>query len=240
MRPFKLLLLVLALLPKLLWGQNGLQTDLSLAYLVQLPRIASAHPPMLILMHGYGSNEADLFDLKDQLPQNLIVVSLRAPMPMGNNAYQWFAIDLSNGQTKGKRADIEQSVAKIQAMIPALIKKYSADPKSVYLSGFSQGGMMSYEVGLRSPEMLKGIAPLSGKIYEELKAKIKVNAALKKLNIFIGHGDADHRVAYRFAIEAQTYLQGLGLQPQLHTYRGMQHSINQQEIADLAKWLGGR
>lgn len=229
--------LFICFIPQLLLAQKGLQTDLSLSYLVHLPKIASSNPPMLILMHGYGSNETDLFDLKDNLSQNFIIVSLRAPMPMGNNSYQWFGIDMVNGNTQGNRKDIEQSVAQIQSMIPALVKKHHADANSIFLSGFSQGGMMCYELGLRSPEMLKGIAPLSGKIYEELKTKIKISSALKKLHIFIGHGDSDPRVPYSFATAANKYLLALGLKPELHSYKGMQHSINQEEVIDLVKWL---
>lgn len=229
--------LFICFIPKLLLAQKGLQTDLPLNYLVHLPKITSLHPPMLILMHGYGSNEADLFDLKDNLPQNFIIVSLSAPMPMSNNSYQWFGIDMANGKTQGNRKDIEQSVAQIQAMIPSLVKKYHADANSVFLSGFSQGGMMCYELGLRSPEMLKGIAPLSGKIYEELKAKIRISAPLKRLHVFIGHGDGDPRVPYSFATAANKYLLELGLKPEFHSYKGMQHSINKEEVIDLVKWL---
>lgn len=236
MKTFKSLLLLL-LVPQLLFAQAELQTDLTLPYLVHQPKTKSANTPVLILMHGYGSNEADLFELKDNLPQNLLIISLRAPMPMGNNSYQWFGMEMTNGKMLGNRKDIANSVAKVKAMIPAIVKKYKTDASQIYLSGFSQGGMMSYEVGLTSPELLKGIAPLSGKIFEPLKAQVKITPALKKLRIFIGHGDADNRVAYNFGTEANTYLKQMNLNPEFHTYNGMAHSINQQEIADLSKWL---
>lgn len=71
--------LFICFIPQLLLAQKGLQTDLSLSYLVHLPKIASSNPPMLILMHGYGSNETDLFDLKDNLPQNLSLFRYAPP-----------------------------------------------------------------------------------------------------------------------------------------------------------------
>ncbi len=237
MKLFKTLLLFLFLIPHLLFAQSELQADLALPYLVRQPNKKSVHTPVLILMHGYGSNEADLFDLKDNLPQNFLIISLRAPMPMGNNSYQWFGMEMTDGKMLGNRIDIANSVAKVKAMIPAIVKKYKADAAQVYLSGFSQGGMMSFEVGLTSPELLKGIAPLSGKIFEPLKAQVKVTAAFKKLRIFIGHGDADNRVAYSFATEANRYLKEMNLNPEFHTYKQMGHSINQDELADLNKWL---
>jgi phospholipase/carboxylesterase len=210
-------------------AQSDIQNDLPLKYLVQEPSIPSAHPPVIILLHGYGSNEADLFSLKDNLPKNLLVISVRAPLPLARDAYQWYRSD--------NITDIKNSSKAIKSFITAVIKKYHADSSQVYLSGFSQGAMMSYEVGLTSPELLKGIAPLSGKIFESLKPQVQSSAALKKLKIFIGHGDADNRVAYNLAVDAVAYLKKLQLSPEFHTYKGMQHSINEEELKDLAIFL---
>lgn len=228
------------LLPHYLWGQQTLQTDLSLPYLVRQPATPARGMPVLILMHGYGSNEADLFDLESKLPQNFLIVAVRAPMTLGKNSFQWFGMETVNGTMQGNRKDIQNSIAKVKLLVPAIIKKYHADATQVYLSGFSQGGMMSYELGLTMPALFKGIAPLSGKIFEALKSEIQVTPSLKHLKIFIGHGDADNRVNYGFAKEADLYLRKLGLNPVLHTYKGMQHSINEDEINDLSKWLQER
>jgi phospholipase/carboxylesterase len=214
-----------------------LQSDLSLSYLVREPSVKTANPPVIILLHGYGSNEADLFGLQSQLPANFIVISARAPITMSENSFQWFRMETVNGVMQGNQQDLKSSREKIKAFIKEATAKYKADAKSVYLCGFSQGAMMSYEVGLTAPELLKGIAPLSGKIFESLKVLIKVSPALKALKIFIGHGDADTRVAYSYATEADSYLKKLGLSPALHTYKGLPHSISQPELKDLSIWL---
>ncbi len=237
MKLIKTFLLLLSFLPSLLFAQAELQTDLALPYLVHLPKVKSAHPPVLILMHGYGSNEADLFSLTDKLPQNFLVISIQAPFNIGEDSYQWFAMETVNGVMQGNRRDIQHSVNKIKTIVPALVSKYNADAAQVYLSGFSQGGMMSYEVGLSAPELFKGIAPMSGRLFAELQHKVKMSPALRRLRLFIGHGDADDRVAYSFATQANTFLKQMGLHPELHTYKGMQHSISQQETAELSKWL---
>lgn len=220
--------------------QSQVQNDLSLPYLVREPSVKTDKPPVLILLHGYGSNEADLFGLQSQFPANFLVVSVRAPIVMSPNSFQWFRMETVNGVMQGNPEDLKSSREKIKAMIPEVTAKYKTDPKQVYLCGFSQGAMMSYEVGLTAPELLKGIAPLSGKIFESLKASVKSSAALKALKIFIGHGDADARVAYSYASEADSYLKKLGLSPVLHTYKGMQHSINQEELKELRLWLEGK
>ena len=211
-------------------AQSSLQRDLPLKYLVQTPAISSPHPPVIILMHGYGSNEEDLFDLKDKLPKNFLVVSVRAPLKLARDAYQWYRKETIN-------ADLKNSATAVKSFIAAIVAKYHADASRVYLSGFSQGGMMSYEVGLNAPELLKGIAPLSGMIIESMKPQMPPSAALKKLRIFVGHGDADNRIQYSEAVEAVTYLKKLQLSPEFHTYKGMQHSISEEELKDLVRWL---
>ena len=214
-----------------------LQSGLSLSYLVREPSVKTEKTPVVILLHGYGSNEADLFGLHSQLPAHFLVISARAPIALSENSFQWFRMETVNGVMQGNSQDLKSSSEKIKAFIKEVTASYKADPKQVYLCGFSQGGTMCYEVGLSSPGLLKGIAPLSGKIFESLKPQVKPTPALKALSIFIGHGDADTRVAYNYATEAESYLKKLGLEPALHTYKGLPHSISQAELKDLRLWL---
>lgn len=237
MNPLKHALLWLLLLLTARGRAQTLHNDLALPYRVQRPCQASPHPPVLLLLHGYGSNEADLFALKDQLPGNFLVVSVQAPVAMGGNAYQWFRMEAHNGVRDGNRNDLDTASARLRILVPALVKKYQADPGQVYLAGFSQGGMMCYEVALTAPQLFKGIAPLSGKIFDSLKPRIKPNATLRRLQVFIGHGDADSRVAYHCATDALGYLRTLGVPAVLHTYPGLQHSISAQELDDMRQWL---
>ena len=232
----KLILLFSLILSFVMKAQ--LQSDLSLSYLVHEPSVKTANPPVIILLHGYGSNEADLFGLQSQLPANFLVISVRAPITMSENSFQWFRMETVNGVMQANQEDLKSSREKIKTFIKEATAKYKADAKNVYLCGFSQGAMMSYELGLTAPELLKGIAPLSGKIFDSLKALVKSSAALKSLKIFIGHGDADTRVAYSYATEADSYLKKLGLSPTLHTSKGLPHSISQAELKDLSLWLG--
>jgi len=201
-----------------------------LKYLVQKPAITSPHPPVIILLHGYGSNEADLFALKDNLPKNFLVISVRGPFPVAKDAYQWYRRETINN-------DLKTSSLLIQNFITDIVNKYHADAGNVYLSGFSQGAMLTYEVGLNAPQLLKGIAPLSGRLVESMKPQEAPSEALKKLRIFVGHGDADNRILYSQGVDAVNYLKKLQLSPEFHTYKGMTHSISEQELKDLAAWL---
>lgn len=219
------------------FAQFTLQKDLPLSYLVSQPKTITAKPGLVILLHGYGSNEADLFELRDMLPDNFLITSVRAPMTLAPNAYQWFRSETIKGVKGGNLKDLKTNSDLIKSFIKGALKKYNADPSRVYLIGFSQGAMMSFEVGLTSPELLRGIAPLSGRIFESLTPNVKPSSAFKNLKIFIGHGTADEKVLYHYATEAVSILKEKQIPAVLHTYQGMQHSINEQEINDLVKWL---
>jgi len=220
-----------------IFAQFTLQKDLPLSYLVSQPKTKTAKPALIVLLHGYGSNEADLFELRDMLPADFMITSVRAPMTLAPNAYQWFRSETIKGVKGGNLKDLKANSDLIKAFIKGAVKKYNADPSQVYLIGFSQGAMMSFEVGLTSPELLRGIAPLSGRIFESLRPQVKPASAFKNFRIFIGHGTADEKVLYQYATEADAFLKEKKISAVLHSYPGMQHSINEQEINDLVKWL---
>ena len=71
----------------------------SLNYLERKPTIQTDLPaPLLVLLHGYGSNEADLFSFAAELPKSLHIVSLQAPHELGYNSYAWYNINFDANQ----------------------------------------------------------------------------------------------------------------------------------------------
>ena len=213
-----------------------LNEDLCLKYLVHKAEGKATNPPVLILLHGYGSNERDLFELTKGLPPNWIIITARAPMD-ASSGYQWYTMNRDNGHHSGSVTDLDHSRDLVVKFIGQIVKKYHADPKRIYLGGFSQGAMMSYLVGLSHPEAVAGIAPLSGMIIEKLKPEFKLDKAKTNLRIFVGHGDADERIPVADAKAAVDYLKQNGLKPEFHTYPGMGHSISRKELTDLSHWL---
>ena len=210
-----------------------LQQDLALKYIVQLPAERSAKTPVIILLHGYGSDEMDLFNLKSFFPKNYLIVSARAPHSAGTKGYQWF----ESSNHDGKSAQLTNSRNLVIKFISQVTAKYKADTKAVYLMGFSQGAMMSYEIGLTNPDKLKGIGVLSGRIFALLKPEIKNTTALKQLKIFISHGAIDDRIKFTDAKASYDYLKTLGLKPEFHEYPGMGHNITNAVMMDLVRWL---
>ncbi|WPO00350.1 alpha/beta hydrolase [Pseudomonas sp. MUP55] len=233
---FKLLALALTLLAGVAHADSDLHTDLPLSYLEQTQGDAR-NQPLVIFLHGFGSNEEDLFGIKDALPSTWTYLSVRAPMPVEPRGYRWFTKTPGDGDYDGVTADLQSSARLIEDFVGKATAKYHTQSDRVFLVGFSQGAIMSYEVGLRRPELLRGIAALSGSVLPVLKAELKPNEALGKLAIFIGHGTLDQALPYASGTRANEVLQGIGLKPQFHGYPGMNHTISEAEIQDLKAWL---
>ncbi len=109
---------------------------LPLVYLVRQPIIEAGTPPLLLLLHGIGSNEHDLYGLAPFLDKRFLIISLRAPNTLGPGSYAWFEADFT---PQGPVINPEQAEASRKTLITFLkeaITAYGADPKQVELSGF--------------------------------------------------------------------------------------------------------
>jgi phospholipase/carboxylesterase len=190
----------------------------------------------VIFLHGYGSNEQDLFGIKDELPAQYNFLSVQAPVRLDEDSYQWFR-KKGEGAYNGETDDLKSSAKVLLDFIAQAAKKYQTEPDKVFLVGFSQGAIMSYELALRHPEAVGGIAALSGRILPVLKSELKPDEKRQKLAIFIGHGTADKRLPYKDGTDADSLLQRLSLKPEFHGYEGLGHNINEAELADLNAWL---
>jgi len=207
-----------------------------LHYIYSAPKVKTAHPPVIILLHGIGTDEHDLFSLADHLPDNFLIVSARAPYEIRPGGYAWYAMDLSSGKPIINEEQAEKSRKTILEFIDQLQQTYHFDSKQVYLCGFSQGAIMSYSVGLTHPEKVKGISILSGRLLDQVKPQIAANEQLKRLKVFIAHGTADNVLSPQYAKDAESYLLTKDIKPVVKTYL-MGHSITTDEINDLVHWL---
>lgn len=232
----KLLTVLFMLASTAVHAETTLQTDLPLSYIEQADP-DSHNKPLIIFLHGSGSNEEDLFGIKDELPADYTYLSVRAPFEVEADSYQWFNKKAGEGDYDGETADLKSSARMIVDFIAKATEKYHTRPDKVFLVGFSQGAIMSYEVALRDPEVVRGIAALSGKILPVLRSELKPADDLKQVAIFIGHGTADQKLPYSGATDADTLLQRLALTPEFHAYPGVGHTISQTEMVDLNSWL---
>lgn len=231
----RVIIFLIALLMSTL-AHPQLQQSSTLEYLVRQPKTAAEHPPLLVLLHGVGSNERDLFSFAHQLPGEYLVVSARAPITLSSGSYAWYQVDLSAGKPVFNTEQEKQSRATLIAFIEDLVRTQQVDPKRVLLCGFSQGAIMSYTVALTRPDLVQGIAALSGRLLDEVRPLVKPTPALSDLRVLIAHGTHDKVLPVSGALEADTYLRTLGINPTLKTYP-VQHTINAALLADLVHWL---
>lgn len=224
--------------------ENKIETlkgeELMLEYKIYQPEKTDKKPGLILLLHGLGSNEEDLFRLKDSLPEGYIVVSARAPYTLAPGRYAWFELSNVLGKPVINAQQAEKSRLVLNTFISQLIERYDIDEENIYMGGFSQGGIMSYSVGLTFPHKLTGIFILSSRLLPEVKPLIKSASLLQKLRVFIAHGTRDNVLPLHYAQEATAYLREIVPLIEYHEY-DMEHRTGVAELADLKSWieLGG-
>ncbi len=207
----------------------------SMEYLIQEPLVKTAKKKALILMHGVGSNEKDLFSLVSYLPKDYYIICPQGHFALGGGRYAWYNVDFSSGKPVYSMQQEKESRELIRQFVGEMKAKYQLD--EVYLGGFSQGGIMSYTVGLSDPKLVKGIVILSSRLLEEVKPLLAKQAPA--LQVFVSHGTQDGTLGIHYAREAKLFLEGMQVNLSYHEY-AMGHQINQQVLADLNTWLSAQ
>jgi len=215
---------------------NSCAQELSLHYIVKQPTVKTENPPILILLHGIGSSEEDLFSFAPSLPGKYLVVSARAPITLSGTSFAWYKMQMSGGKIIYEQEQEKSSRELLVKFISEIKTKYNLKNSEVYLCGFSQGAIMSYSVALTHPQLVNGIAVMSGRLLEEVKPEISSKAKLKNLKIYIAHGKKDTVLPFQNAVEANAFLQTLSLQPTFNQYDEA-HIISAEMLRDLVDWL---
>jgi len=205
-----------------------------LQYLVREPKGKAARQKAVILLHGVGSNEQDLFSLAPQLPDDYWIIAPRGQFTLAVGKYAWYQVDFSTGKPVINAAQEASSREVIRAFVNEVKQKYGIE--EVYLGGFSQGAIMSYSIGLIHPNEVKGIIALSGRILNEIIPFVKEDTELHQLKVFLAHGMADNTLPVHYARAAKAYLESLGVQLSYHEY-AIGHQVNSAVVKDIHSWL---
>jgi phospholipase/carboxylesterase len=213
---------------------------LSLTHLLQHPRQpADRRPPLLVLLHGYGSNERDLVGLAPYLDPRFQIVSARAPHPLMPDGYAWFELGWTATDITINFQQAEQSRVLLTNFIAEALTAYAGDPARVYLLGFSQGAIMSASVALTEPELIAGTVLMSGRVPEEIRPLIAPAERLAGKPFLVVHGVADTVLPIHNGRMSRAILATL---PVALTYQeyAMAHEVSAQSLADVAAWLTAR
>ncbi len=210
---------------------------LSLDHLIRQSAQPTTHlPPLIVLLHGVGSHERDLFDLAQYLDPQCLVVSARAPNVLGPNSFAWYPVEFTATGPIIDAEAAEDSRLILLKFIDELIATYRVDARRVYLMGFSQGAIMSLAVALTEPEKVAGIVAMSGRLLPELQPKIVEARRLRNLPILMTHGRRDPIIPIGEARAANVYLSKLPLRLTYREY-DMGHQITIESLNDIVAWL---
>jgi phospholipase/carboxylesterase len=213
--------------------------NLPLIHLVRRPTQPSARPPLLLLLHGVGSNEHDLFSLAPQLDPRLLILSARAPNVIWPGSYAWFAVTFTPTGPLIDPVQAEASREVLIRFIEAAVAAYGADPDRVYLMGFSQGAIMSASVALTRPDLVAGTVLMSGRVLPEIASQTAPAARLAGLPILLVHGRADGVLPIQHGRASRALLEALPVDLEYHEYP-MGHEVSAASLADVAAWLHRR
>jgi phospholipase/carboxylesterase len=221
-------------------SQRSPHPQLPLVYLVRPPQVNSDEwPPLLIQLHGIGSNERDLFDFAELLDPRFLVLSVRAPLTVGPDSYAWFHVDFLPQGFAVNGEEFRASQEKLADFLDEAVNAYHANPERVYLMGFSQGCIMSLTLALSHPELVAGVAGMSGRLPPEAIPSFAPKDELAGLPLLVQHGTADGVIPIRFAREAQKVLADLPVDLTYHEYE-MRHEVTPASLEEALAWLTAR
>ncbi len=215
------------------------QEKLSLFHLVREAKTVSHNnkAPLLLLLHGYGSNEEDLFSFANELPNEYFIVSARAPFDLQPYGHAWYAIHFTPDNEKfsnNEEAIVSRDL--IASFIDELIETYPIDPENISLIGFSQGTILSYSVALSYPEKIKNVVALSGYLNQDILIEDYNSKDHTKLDFYISHGSADQVIPNTWANKAPHFLNDLNIK---NSYREFPvgHGVAPQNFYEFKMWL---
>ena len=210
---------------------------MNLHYLVQEPKVKHDKNPLLLLLHGYGSNEEDLFSFAPELPDDNYVISVRAPYDLQPYGHAWYAIHFDADENKfSDNVQAKQSVEIIASFIDEIVKQYPIDTENVTLIGFSQGAILSYATALTYPEKISKVVALSGYFNQEILPEIIDTKAISHLKFFVSHGSVDQVIPVDWARKAKPALENLGLEVEYQEYP-IGHGVSPKNFYDFKNWL---
>lgn len=201
----------------------------------------------VIWMHGLGADGNDFVSIVDELnlssaPAIRFVFPHAPMMPVTiNNGYvmrAWYDVSFGDLEGRTKRAD-EKGVRQSQAQIGELIEREAQrniPSRNIVLAGFSQGGAIALQTGLRYPEKLAGVMALSCYLPLHESFPAEASAANRKTPLLIAHGTEDPVVPYAMGKSSRDLLINAGYDVDWREYP-MPHSVCLEEVRDIGAWL---
>ena len=194
---------------------------------------------VVVFLHGYGADGADLLGLADPLAPHLPGTAFYAPdapersvnNPMG---FQWFPIPWLDGSTEAQAKEaMGRSIGAVNAFLDKVLTDEGLTPDRMVLIGFSQGTMMALHVAPRRDQAVAGIVGFSGRLLApELIDEVKVRPP-----VLLAHGDQDPMVPFADMGLAAGALEQAGFDVQTHVMKNTPHGISPDGLSVALQFL---
>ncbi|SEN79286.1 phospholipase/carboxylesterase [Paracoccus alcaliphilus] len=194
---------------------------------------------VVVFLHGYGADGADLLGLADPLAPHLPGTAFYAPdapersvnNPMG---FQWFPIPWLDGSTEAQAKEaMGRSIGAVNAFLDKVLTDEGLTPARMVLIGFSQGTMMALHVAPRRDQAVAGIVGFSGRLLApELIDEVKVRPP-----VLLAHGDQDPMVPFADMGLAAGALEQAGFDVQTHVMKNTPHGISPDGLSVALQFL---
>ncbi len=193
----------------------------------------------LVLLHGVGSNEKDLFELAPLLTGDRMIVSLRAPIAIAPRAFAWFHVQFTERGPVHNWPEAKESLSLIEDALRELSKQSGIPLDKISIFGFSQGAIMTIGLALTSTLHLENYIASSGRTLPEFAAATKEHPLddLKLRKVYVTHGTMDSKLPIHLGKDTEKILRSNNLNLTYKEYNS-EHVIAPDVITDIKKWLG--
>ena len=196
---------------------------------------AAGDQPLLVLLHGYGSDERDLMGLASYLDPRCRVLSVRAPMALEAGGYAWFAVQFTPVGLVVDHEQAEGSRQQLSSWLETQVAAPGVDRKRVFLLGFSQGAGMALGVALHRPDLVAGVVFLSGLVVPQMMPTGDLEP-LRHLSVLMVHGRHDPLLPINRAHASRALLESLPVRLVYREFE-MGHEIDGASLAEVQAWL---
>ncbi|MFZ2389392.1 MAG: dienelactone hydrolase family protein [Polaromonas sp.] len=210
--------------------------NLSLTHLHRPADKAATEPWLLVLMHGVGSNEQDLFGLAPHVPANFHVLSLRAPNVLGPGSYAWFQFGVTPTGRVINEAQESASRQQVAQVLESAARQLDVPASRVVVGGFSQGGIMSLSLLLTQPALMHAAMVLHSRLLDEVRPLIAPASQLQGKQLWVSHGTQDQMIPIANAHAIRSAVQALPITLRYAEFHNA-HDIAREELAQGMQWL---
>jgi phospholipase/carboxylesterase len=194
--------------------------------------------PTILALHGWGASAHDLLGLSPILHGGEALVlcpqgPVEVPIQQGVAGYGWFPISAGGPMDPEAFAAGQRAVADF---LDAALERYPIDRKKLILMGFSQGGVMAYDLALREPERFAGLIALSSWLPPQLVEEIRPGGGHENLLTLVVHGTEDPMIPISMAQASRDALLELQV-PTVYREYPMGHEIGPEALREILTWL---